>query len=131
SRNGVRWSEMWRLPYWNPTLQLTVDPMHCLLEGLARFHVCDVLGLTTAKANKAQPDPPAFSYDFPDYTPESGVELGDKEIRQFHQAQPSLPRTGDAANFEAAFPRLHKQLMRASRNVLIFLSQHILPVYPP
>ncbi|EIN03450.1 hypothetical protein PUNSTDRAFT_37794, partial [Punctularia strigosozonata HHB-11173 SS5] len=40
---GVRWSELWRLPYWDPTQQLVVDSMHCLLEGLAHFHYVSVL----------------------------------------------------------------------------------------
>ncbi|EIN13261.1 hypothetical protein PUNSTDRAFT_58255, partial [Punctularia strigosozonata HHB-11173 SS5] len=43
-RHGVRWSELWRLPYWDPTIQLVVDPMHCLYEGLAKFHFTTVLG---------------------------------------------------------------------------------------
>ncbi len=33
SEHGVRWGELWRLPYWNPSKQLVIDPMHCLLEG--------------------------------------------------------------------------------------------------
>ncbi|KAF8240954.1 hypothetical protein L208DRAFT_1143615, partial [Tricholoma matsutake] len=36
--NGIQWSELWQLPYWNPPWQLVVDSMHCLLEGLAQFH---------------------------------------------------------------------------------------------
>ncbi|EIN06944.1 hypothetical protein PUNSTDRAFT_39432, partial [Punctularia strigosozonata HHB-11173 SS5] len=42
-RTGVRWSELWRLPYWDPTQQLVVDSMHCLLEGLAAFHYISLL----------------------------------------------------------------------------------------
>ncbi|KAH9910516.1 uncharacterized protein BXZ73DRAFT_93680 [Epithele typhae] len=34
NEHGIRWSELWRLPYWDPTRQLVVDPMHCILEGL-------------------------------------------------------------------------------------------------
>ncbi|KAF8224207.1 hypothetical protein L208DRAFT_1312688, partial [Tricholoma matsutake] len=36
--NGIQWSELWQLPYWNPPWQLVVDSMHCLLEGLTQFH---------------------------------------------------------------------------------------------
>jgi hypothetical protein len=50
SQNGIRWTELWRLPYWNPTRMLVVDPMHCLLEGLAQFHFRNVLKLTTTDA---------------------------------------------------------------------------------
>ncbi|KAG2738847.1 hypothetical protein P692DRAFT_20638351, partial [Suillus brevipes Sb2] len=32
--HGVRYSELWRLPYWDPSRQLVIDPMHCILEGL-------------------------------------------------------------------------------------------------
>ncbi|KIK31569.1 hypothetical protein CY34DRAFT_62627, partial [Suillus luteus UH-Slu-Lm8-n1] len=27
--HGVRYSELWRLPYWDPSQQLVIDPMHC------------------------------------------------------------------------------------------------------
>ncbi|KAJ3804650.1 hypothetical protein F5876DRAFT_13698, partial [Lentinula aff. lateritia] len=27
---GTRYSELWRLPYWDPTKQLLVDPMHTI-----------------------------------------------------------------------------------------------------
>ncbi|KLO04001.1 hypothetical protein SCHPADRAFT_948089 [Schizopora paradoxa] len=65
SKNGVRWCELWRLPYWDPAKQLVIDPMHCLLEGLAQGHFRFVLGLTNAEA-KAKPAPlPAFRYEFP------------------------------------------------------------------
>jgi hypothetical protein len=44
--NGVRWSELWRLPYWNPVEQLVVDPMHTLLEGVVQHHFRHVLRLS-------------------------------------------------------------------------------------
>jgi hypothetical protein len=33
---GVRWSELLRLPYFDPIKFLVVDPMHCLFLGIAR-----------------------------------------------------------------------------------------------
>lgn len=42
-KNGVRWSEWWRLPYWNPCQMLVVDGMHCILEGLVHYHCRYVL----------------------------------------------------------------------------------------
>ena len=36
---GVRWSELLRLPYFDPIRFLTVDPMHCLFLGIARWIV--------------------------------------------------------------------------------------------
>ncbi|KAF8584915.1 hypothetical protein K439DRAFT_1250516, partial [Ramaria rubella] len=41
--HGVRWSELWLLPYWDPVCQLVVDPMHCILEGLTQQHSREVL----------------------------------------------------------------------------------------
>lgn len=60
--HGVRYSEMWRLPYWDPSRQLVVDPMHCILEGLVQHHTRTLLGLTTVAASSTSP-PPAFSCD--------------------------------------------------------------------
>ena len=63
-RYGVRWSEMWRLPYWNPVDQVVIDPMHCLLEGLASAHFRRVLRLTSADLNTCNTEPPSLVYDF-------------------------------------------------------------------
>jgi tnp2 family transposase len=35
----VRWSEMLRLPYFNPIRHLIIDPMHCLFLGIAHWIV--------------------------------------------------------------------------------------------
>ncbi len=92
SAYGVRWSEMWRLPYWNPVKQLVVDPMHCLLEGLAQNHFRYVLGLTSSEAKVKDPVIPAFTFEYPSlpdpdikpthyiYAPGSGMFLTDKEL---------------------------------------------------
>jgi hypothetical protein len=29
TKYGTRWSELWRLPYWDPSRQLVVDAMSC------------------------------------------------------------------------------------------------------
>jgi len=39
SSTQVRWSEMLRLPYFDPINHLVVDPMHCLFLGIARWIV--------------------------------------------------------------------------------------------
>ncbi|KJA18365.1 hypothetical protein HYPSUDRAFT_121010, partial [Hypholoma sublateritium FD-334 SS-4] len=43
-QHGIRWSQLWRLPYWDPARMLVIDSMHCLLEGDAHFHFRHVLG---------------------------------------------------------------------------------------
>lgn len=42
---GARWSELLRLPYWDPTKFVVVDGMHNLFLGLVRFHMNKVLGM--------------------------------------------------------------------------------------
>jgi hypothetical protein len=36
-QNGVRWSELLRLPYFDPIQFVVVDPMHCLFLGIAKW----------------------------------------------------------------------------------------------
>lgn len=68
---GTRWSELWRLTYWDPTTQLVVDCMHTLLEGSAQDHFRHILDLTTTSANTQPPPVPAFTYQF------QKIDLGD------------------------------------------------------
>jgi hypothetical protein len=49
---GIRWSELLRLPYWDPTRSVVVDAMHNLFLGLVKFHCQTVLGFQVA----ANPD---------------------------------------------------------------------------
>ncbi|OJT15383.1 hypothetical protein TRAPUB_8050 [Trametes pubescens] len=43
--HGIRWSELLRLPYWDPTRFPVVDAMHCLFLGNLRHHCRDVWGI--------------------------------------------------------------------------------------
>ena len=43
--NGLRWTELLRLPYWDPTCFILVDSMHGLLLGLFKRHVRDIWGM--------------------------------------------------------------------------------------
>ena len=43
-RNGVRWSELLRLPYWDPTHHVVIDGMHNLYLGLVRHHFRAIVG---------------------------------------------------------------------------------------
>lgn len=61
---GVCYLELWCLPYWNPTCQLVVDPMHCILEGLMKHHICNLLGLAAENTNGANALAPAFLFHF-------------------------------------------------------------------
>jgi hypothetical protein len=95
--NGVRWSELWRLPYWDPTRQLVVDPMHCLLLRLADHHVRDLLQLTSAAAMSADRALPAFRHEFelpeesdPGFKPEDR-----KEVSKIHRLLTTAVETED------------------------------------
>jgi hypothetical protein len=44
-RNGIRWSEMLRLTYFDPTRFVVVDGMHTLLLGLIRHHFRVIIGM--------------------------------------------------------------------------------------
>ncbi|KDQ28554.1 hypothetical protein PLEOSDRAFT_1027583, partial [Pleurotus ostreatus PC15] len=44
-RTGIRWSELLRLPYWNPILYTVVDSMHNLYLGLYQAHCREIWGM--------------------------------------------------------------------------------------
>ena len=70
-QHGVRWSEFWRLPYWDPTRMLIADPMHTLLEGLVHYHCRRVLLLDEEQLKqRSSIIPVAFHYDWIEYTRE-------------------------------------------------------------
>ncbi|KAI0742329.1 hypothetical protein C8Q80DRAFT_1053196, partial [Daedaleopsis nitida] len=46
---GIRWSQLLRLPYWDPTRYALVDAMHNLFLGELRHHCISIWGLKTAK----------------------------------------------------------------------------------
>lgn len=58
-KHGIAWSELLRLPYWDPTRFLLVDAMHNLFLGLLQFHVRVVWEIEDAgkKAKSKMPKP--------------------------------------------------------------------------
>ena len=59
--HGIRWSELLRLPYWDPLRFPVVDAMHNLLLGNLRHHCMDVWGIDIkgkASSKKALPHTP-------------------------------------------------------------------------
>ncbi|KAJ3535310.1 hypothetical protein NM688_g6997 [Phlebia brevispora] len=50
-QHGIRWSELLRLPYWDPTRYIIIDPMHNLLLGLIQFHCRTVLGFDVRQSS--------------------------------------------------------------------------------
>ncbi|KAF7771841.1 hypothetical protein Agabi119p4_6152 [Agaricus bisporus var. burnettii] len=68
-QSGVRWSELLRLPYWDPTSYATIDSMHCFYLGILHHHVLKVWGMQEKAA-----DGPGVTYNAVVNKP-SNVEL--------------------------------------------------------
>ncbi len=45
--HGIRWSALLDLPYWNPILFTTVEPMHVFDAGLFQTHLRQIWGIDT------------------------------------------------------------------------------------
>ena len=60
---GVRWSELLRLPYWDPTRFVIVDAMHNLFLGLVKHHIETVLGVREAGKPNKRADCPLATKD--------------------------------------------------------------------
>ncbi|KAI0634151.1 hypothetical protein C8Q77DRAFT_1173032 [Trametes polyzona] len=138
--NGVRWSELWRLPYWDPTRQLVVDPMHCLYEGLVPYHFRDVLGLTSANANETIDIPPAFDFDFDEVDASVNASLPEKERLSDKEAKQvvGIPRLltqavegQEPVELEKTFRDLCSKLTRKNLKPLKFVADSLrLPTEP-
>ena len=93
NEHHVRWSEFWRLPYWNPPRMLVVDVMHCLLEGLVHYHCRRVLEIDADQASKKNPPPAAFSYNWLPHNrlvPKEFQVNNDAERHQINKIQQAL-----------------------------------------
>jgi len=42
---GAKWSELLRLPYWDPTKFVVIDSMHGFYLRLFQRHICDIWGM--------------------------------------------------------------------------------------
>ena len=115
-QHGIRWSEFWRLPYWNPSRQLVEDAMHCILEGLSQLHAREALQLTKASAAATPDIVPAFKYSFT--KAQEGQGLPTKIVKQVNQIHDLLvaPAT-DAADLIALQEKLIKKNLPALRFV--------------
>jgi hypothetical protein len=115
--HGVRYSELWRLPYWDPSRQLVIDPMHCLLEGLVPHHTRNLLGLTS-KPTASASTPLAFSYDFGEVP--SGT-MTTKEMTQISTIQALLLSQMTISDEEACFNKLKDSLFHKNMGPLKYI----------
>lgn len=125
---GVRWSELWRLPYWDPTTQLVVDPMHCLLLGLVHNHFTGIFPISTKLAESTPTDPP-YKSDFKKIPSEARrVVVGGKtyaiqaeDIQDVPKIHGMLLRTIDPNEVEEERATLERRLGGRRRMALLFV----------
>lgn len=77
---GVRWSELLRLPYWDPTRFVVVDTMHCFYLGLFRRHIRYIWGMSAGLA-----DGDGISFDHKNMPGEDEMMAG-RDILRHHSA---------------------------------------------
>lgn len=125
SDHGVRWSELWRLPYWNPTRMLVVDSMHCILEGLVHYHCRNVLCIDAEVARVVDPQQAAFSHPWFPYSsnvPEEFRKLNEGEIKQLDNIQRLLTLPINTGDDTLTDSQLHSRLLSKNLGPLKFIS---------
>jgi len=63
-KSGLRSSELLRLPYYDPTKHLVIDPMHNLFLGLIKEHFQNILGYRPKKKTGQDDDEDDASYAY-------------------------------------------------------------------
>jgi len=66
NKSGVRWSQLLRLPYFDPTRFVVVDAMHNLFLGLIKEHFIGIIGIALDKRDKQGSAKPALHLNFSD-----------------------------------------------------------------
>jgi hypothetical protein len=100
---GTRYSELYRLSYWDPTRQIVVDCMHCLLEGNVEDHFRSILELTTTSAESKLAISPAFQHKFSQIDPKEAPcpnDMNTSEVKQVGQIHVLLTAPIDGADEE-------------------------------
>ena len=105
--SGVRYTELWRLPYLNPAKQLVVDPAHCILEGLVPRHFREVMGL----AATSPPLGTSISHSFR-AGPESTAGWSENDKRQISELHQILLQPLDCSDKAALTSKLCKRNLK-------------------
>ncbi|KAF8576081.1 hypothetical protein K439DRAFT_1368184, partial [Ramaria rubella] len=133
--HGICWSELWRLPYWDPTQQLVVDSMHCILERVVQGHVRDALELSTKAAKVRLTLEPAFMHTFIKLGSHDTTEIDmmPKEIKQVKKLQVLLldPIYGsNRETQEQGLDMLRENLLKHNLGPLKFVCQDLGCTFP-
>lgn len=126
----VRWSEFWRLPYWNPPRMLVTDVMHCILEGCVHYHCRHVLRIDAERAKEQDSPPVAFVHDWMPHSslvPKDFQVNNHAELHQIEKIQNTL-LLPFMNNIATALPpgfvdeaELSKKLLRNNKQPLKFV----------
>ena len=117
---GVRWSQLLRLPYFDPARFVVIDPMHNLLLGLIHEHFVGVLGLSLP-VDKDQ-DPPVLQLSFS----EAWMQLSDNEQKSWKRLVRWLERPMcQDLNTTEEYNRWLLKLARQHRGVLALLCREL------
>src|SRR5271168_4068380 len=120
--SGVRWSELLRLPYFDPTRFVVVDAMHNLFLGLIQEHFQGILGIRLAKDSDVDASP---VLDIP-LSDRTGNNLNDTERKSLSKALTWLmgPMNHELAS-ELGMIKWTKKLSNLHLEALKFLCQEL------
>lgn len=128
---GVRYSELWRLPYWDPTRQLSPEPVHNMLEGNVPFHFRTLLGLTTTEAERKTESAPAFEFSFEQVNEDVNSQLPDKErlsanaLKDVRAIHARLTQSLEGDKLESSLASLRESLSKRNMGALAFVGRSL------
>ena len=124
--SGVRWSELLRLPYFDPTRFIVVDAMHNLFLGLIKTHITQILGIDLDR--KAPPEAAVLEVNLSDGWKSMTIkeQKSVRSIRRWLQG----PLAEDLAS-EDSRRMIEKRFGRCHRRALHFFCQEFVPQQTP
>ena len=127
TNHGTRYSEMWRLPYWDPARQLVIDGMHCILEGLVKYHFRDILKLSKVGVNA--PQEPAFVHCFrqpkPDQASNSLSAKETKQVANIHKLLTAAIEGNTSDETDESLASLQNRLHNKHLDALAFVGSDL------
>ncbi|KAL1711484.1 hypothetical protein EV715DRAFT_215257, partial [Schizophyllum commune] len=102
---AVRFSELWKLPYWKPSQQVVVDPMHTWFLIILQRFFREAMRLDSTFDKAWSDRRPAFHYDFKPPPPLSSLSR-DKPVR----GSGSAAQGGLTYNAAVDMGKIHKRL---------------------
>ena len=128
STTGIRWSELYRLPYFDPSRMVVVDSMHNLFLGLVQEHF-EILGIRMD--NRKGKETPALSINI---STEAMNELDKKERKSMDKLietleSPMNKELESQEGYDMYFKRLEKVHKRPLKLVFESFKLKVNPNY--